>query len=606
MLPKIKAYNLLFEKIICFLSVLIFGAVSLYYLFHIYAYDRGSRSFHYLLIAFFLSLFLFLIYKSARNIFKNDVLVGKKQLIIAILLFCAAVILKFTHLNRLFGINFNLSLNYPVFLTISSIWLVSILIVFFAMIKNPTRSRFNEKRLLFLVIAVATLFFFFLTSLLYMKFSTYAYDLGIFDQVVWKYSQFKTPYDTIVGIHDLADHFEPILFFVGLTYKIWSSVYTLLLVEAFIVAAGFYPIYKLGQKYIKDQFCAIYIGLGYLLSLGIVQAIHYPVHPGTWLPTFYAFAIYYLDSKKYLFYFLFVILALLTKESAFIHILFIGIFSIVYFREKIIGFVTILLSVVAYLLIFKYVMPHFNYGLPYVHGIFDNISNDPKEFLKFVFMHPIDTLKIAFDNLIKSQTLFLTLGTVGFVPIFSIGAVLLIMPFFAERLLTNHPNMMTMGFHYSAPITAIVFIVAIFAIGKFKSTQLRYALSIFVFMSSFTLMFSNYFYKSPLDSYMSLNTYQFSDREKLANDVLKSIPRNASVTAEDAFVTHLSHRDNIRLYNGNIFDSDYVILGKSPDYSSWPISFEVVNSGIDNLRLNINYFIVKENQRVILFQKVAR
>jgi hypothetical protein len=300
MLTGIKTKNLLLEKIVHLSTILIFGSISFNYLFRIYAFDRGSRSLRNLFIAFFLSSFIFLNYKVARNIFKKNILTGKKYLGIAALIFSVALMLKFVNLNQLFGIDLNLSLNYPIFLTIASIWFISVVMVFFAMDERPNLKKINDKRALFLIISTATLFYFFLTSLLHLKFSTYAYDLGIFDQVAWKYSQFKTPYDTIVGIHDMADHFEPILFLAGLMYKIWSSVYVLLLLEALIVVAGFYPIYKLGQKYLKSQYCALYVGLGYLLSLGIVQAIHYPVHPGTWLPTFYAFAVYYLDRKKYI------------------------------------------------------------------------------------------------------------------------------------------------------------------------------------------------------------------------------------------------------------------------------------------------------------------
>lgn len=591
-----------FQKISSILCVLVFGSFSFYFLFDIYISNRESKISHYLIAVSFLLIALYVLVNSIKALKIDNDLNTRRDLAIAAFLIVVSVCLKYLNINQISGINFNLSLNHSIFNTITTLLFNSMLVVYLVVPKNFS-IKLSERKIITLIIVVSTLIYFFLTASLQYKFSTSAFDLGIFDQVVWKYSQFITPYDTIVGIHDMADHFEPILFVVGLFYRLFSSVYLLLFFEAFIVSIGFYPIYQLAKKYLKNQNSAILIGLGYLFSLGITQAIHYPVHPGTWLPTFYAFALYFIDNKKYYFYFLFLFLAFLTKENAFIHILFIGVFVAIAYRQKLIGAITAFLAIIFYLFIFKISMPYFNGGLSYVHGIFDNISNDPKVFINFVVLHPINTLKIAFNYPVKSQTLYLTFGTAGLLSIFSSGSLLLVLPFMVERLLSNHSAMMTMNFHYSAPVTAIVFITAIFAINKFKTVQTKNALALFVFLCSFTFMASNYFYASPLNNYLSISNFKITDREKLANDVLKSIPGNASVTAQDVFVPHLSHRDSIRLYDGNFYQSDYIILSKTPEYGSWPVSFNVINNQVANLKQNEEYVTLKENSKVILFKK---
>ncbi len=593
--------NKKWRKIIDRLILAVFGSFSFYYIFHILSYNRASKFVYYFMLAFFVLIGGYVVILSILNYSQDSKKINR---ILYISTFCigAAVIIRYLNFNNIWGININLSINYAIFLIISCAWYISFLASAFVV---PQKTKLKDDAAIAItVISLFTLFYLFLTAVLHYKFSTTAYDLGIFDQVVWKYSHFKTPLDTIVGVNDLADHFEPILFLVGLLYKIIPSVYTLLFVESAIVAMGFYPIYKLADKYLKDKRSALILGIGYLLSLGIIQAIHYPVHPGTWLPTFYAFAIYFIDKKKYYLYFLFLILALCTKESAAIHIFFIGLFSLIIFKQKLAMLITMILSIVSYFLIFKILMPHFGNGAGYAHGIFGNISNNPVDFIKFVFLHPIDTIRIAFDPPVKAQTFYLTLGTVALMPLLSLGFIILVAPFFVERLLTDHPAMMTMGFHYSAPITAILFITAIFSIKKIKSREIQQIAALTVFICSFVFMFSNNFYTSPLDSYLSIKNYTVSDRERLANEIISDIPKDASVTAQDVFVTHLSHRNIIKLYEGDPPITDYVLLAKSPDYGSWPVNYDVVCKQIKDLRDNSNFIIVEENPKLILFKKI--
>ncbi len=523
------------------------------------------------------------------------------------LLFC--LVLKMTKLDNIGAINISLYQNRQIFYLVG--FLLSFCLWFGALLdfsKLLFFEKIGSRKIIIFSVLFFALLYLLITLQLYLKFNTYAFDLGIYDQKVWRYSQFLPPYNSILGMNNFADHFEPILAVVALLYRIWNNVVMLLIFEAVIVALGFIPVFLIAKKYLKSNLSALFISYGYLLSMGILQAVHYPAHPGTWLPTFYAFAIYFVIEKKYYLYFLCLILALMSKESAFIHVAFIGLFVLIQFKDRLVGWLTILLSVISYILIFKVVFFIANGGQAYAHGIFSNISNDPVQFLKFIILHPVEAIKIAFSPSIKAQTLFLTLGSAGFLSIFTPVFLLLVLPFLVERLLTNHPGMITMSFHYSAPIMAIVFISAIFFLCRLVQKghqKIVPVLSVFLFLCSVSLMMVSSSYISPLYALAKSQNYSFGDREKEALDIIKKVPNNASVISEDAFVTHLSHRQEIGLFGNNQTEKyEYILLAKTDEYSCWPAQFTDVYSEIANLRSDKSYVITAENDRLVLFRKV--
>lgn len=100
------------------------------------------------------------------------------------------------------------------------------------------------------ILAVSFFIFFFTTlytllSVIHRsRFDSFAYDLGIYDQIIWEYSRFKIPYSSIKEKIIFGDHFTPTLVLLAPLYWIWDSVSVLLVFQAFWVslsAFGFLP-----------------------------------------------------------------------------------------------------------------------------------------------------------------------------------------------------------------------------------------------------------------------------------------------------------------------------------------------------------------------------
>ena len=81
-----------------------------------------------------------------------------------------------------------------------------------------------------------------------------AYDLGLFDQWIWLASKGEPPYSTMTGLHLFADHGAWTLYLSSLVYKVFPSVYILLLSQSFSLCLTSIPLWFLCKsKEISDR-----------------------------------------------------------------------------------------------------------------------------------------------------------------------------------------------------------------------------------------------------------------------------------------------------------------------------------------------------------------
>jgi len=75
-------------------------------------------------------------------------------------------------------------------------------------------------------------------------FGSSAYDMGIFDQVVWHLSRFETPASTVRGFSNfLGDHFWPVLVLLAPLYWVAPGPETLIAAQAVLFAASIVPVF---------------------------------------------------------------------------------------------------------------------------------------------------------------------------------------------------------------------------------------------------------------------------------------------------------------------------------------------------------------------------
>ena len=104
--------------------------------------------------------------------------------------------------------------------------------------------------------ALAVAYFVIFSALSILKhesFNSTAFDLGIFDQNVWMFSQGQSFINTVNGFYPFADHVQPILYAVALLYKLAATPVLLLILQAAAVSLGAIPLYLLARKKLGEK-----------------------------------------------------------------------------------------------------------------------------------------------------------------------------------------------------------------------------------------------------------------------------------------------------------------------------------------------------------------
>src|SRR5260221_9152252 len=108
-----------------------------------------------------------------------------------------------------------------------------------------------------------------------------SYDLAVADQAMWKYSQFHNAISTnhaYAFTPILWDHVELIYPLLVPFYWIYSSVYTLILLQAFAICSSGLAIFLLAKKHGIKTFVAFSLLVSYFMFYGIQNAIWSDVH----------------------------------------------------------------------------------------------------------------------------------------------------------------------------------------------------------------------------------------------------------------------------------------------------------------------------------------
>src|SRR5690625_2144321 len=106
-----------------------------------------------------------------------------------------------------------------------------------------------------------------------------SWELAIFTQAVSGYAEFSAPIVDIkgTGLHQLGDHFSPLLAVLAPFYRLFSSPVTLLVAQAVLIAISVVPITRVAMRLLGPT-VGVIIGVSYGLSWGIQGALDVEFH----------------------------------------------------------------------------------------------------------------------------------------------------------------------------------------------------------------------------------------------------------------------------------------------------------------------------------------
>ena len=337
-----------------------------------------------------------------------------------------------------------------------------------------------------------------------------------------------------------------------------------------LFALGLVPVYLFTRKRLGSLPGYCFAG-AYALFWGIQVAVAFDFHEVAFAVPLTAFAIYFMDGKKWVGYFFCISLLLLVKEDMAILVAFFGLCLIVQRQIKQ-GAVTFLAGALWFFLVIRVFIPSchppgdkFGYW-----GWYDQFGTDFSSILKNMLRNPLRVVRSVFEPWQKTLALLATFSPFGFLALISPLAILTI-PIFLVRFLSNNSLWWGTGFHYSATLSPIVVMAS--ADGLFRLSKLvgqaRWrprliaAASILVLVINVALI-----PVCPLWKLTKPSFYCQSGNDVSGYKALEYIPRTASVVAQDEIIPHLSHRQEVYVLKSDAPDADYIIAASA--LSPWP------------------------------------
>lgn len=385
-------------------------------------------------------------------------------------------------------------------------------------------------------------------------FQTFGWDLGYFDQVIWKVSKGIFPYSTLSKVNLLAGHFAPVLYLFASLYWLWSDPRILLIVQAFLVVFAAYPLYLLAKEESLNIVFSYSLVFSYLFFLGTQWSILNEFHEASVIPLFLILFFYSANhsGRKLLFY-LSILGIFSSKEEFSLLAASLSFPLYFYYHRKKLAVILFIFSVLFFFFLTGYFMPSISEKGTYQHAHLSLEAKTPSEFIWKLATDPQFIIRSVSYPPEKVFTLFTSLASFGFLPIFAPVSILIpSIEQFLMRFLYSGPQFTVYlnVNHHAAPISMLLPIAVIFAVSSALKKFPRHKKKILTCASTILLISSvsqDIIFKAPIHSILKPTLYNNEAWVSDAHNLVKSVPKNVPLAAQNSLFPHLSQRKEIYL-----------------------------------------------------------
>jgi uncharacterized membrane protein len=515
-----------------------------------------------------------------------------------------------------------------------------------------TRSFWIAFGLVALAVLVYIIYFSIFLTTKHDAFMTNGEDLGIMDQAIWSLLHGSMLHQTICnsltdtncygldGVYRFAIHFEPVLFPISLLYLIWPDPKALLILQALVVASGAFPAFWLARLRLRNEWAAVPFALLYLLYPAQQYAVNFDFHAVTLTIALLLFALYFLYTRKTLWFFVFIVLCLACKEEIAGVVFMLGLWTLLLQRRWRVGLGLLALAICwtgIGLLAVHYFSP---VGQSLLASRYSYLGKSPVQVAITILTHPVSMIK---DHVLEpSHMLYLRklLAPAGYLPLLAPWVLALATPTIALNLLSSTPNMFSGNFQYNAEIIPILIFASIEAtvLILWIVRWLMAGLSVerensepestaqllpvrasavspgLLMQAGILALVLGYMLMRVFVSTTEYNVYgampyargfiwpHVTTHNKLASHFLGQIPAGASVSTQTSLVPHLSHRQSIYLFPYAVDDADYILL----DASGYTYPFKTYRdyaTKVKAILVSGNYGVMDLEDRYLLLKR---
>lgn len=467
--------------------------------------------------------------------------------------------------------------------------------------------------LIYLQLFVFLVLYLGLTLVRHWHFLSMSFDLGIYDNLFWRYAHGLNSWSPLREMNLLGDHFHPVFFLFAPIYKIFPRAETIIIIQSLLVVLSGYPIYKMAKKKFNNVILANVLVFAYLSFAGTQAALEFDFHAITIGAAFFVFAYYFLTERRWFWYFVFILFALCSKEDISAFVFAMGLYAFLFRKERVIGLITAVLGLVSYVLILKFFIPHFQIT-PSGYFVFRDFGATPPEIVKNILLKPKFSFEYLFNQEAKIVSGLTFFSSFGFLPLLAPSILILGAPEFAEKYLSDRWVQWGLNYQYSIPLDLIFVVGAMtalaFLIKKYPYKNFAYAAALFLLICSFSMNFAP---GAKLRVLAKKSWWQVSDKEKRRMEILNEFPRDVSITALSNIVPHVTNREGIYLFGSPISEK---YRDSNPDYlifvldEPWSIGEDVTRTIVKDYKTTgrwagqgPRYILDREEADLVIFKK---
>lgn len=381
-----------------------------------------------------------------------------------------------------------------------------------------------------------------LMVLQFERFHVHAFDFGIFDQGLWLLSRFHEPFITVRGLHLFADHSSYVLALLVPVYWIAPLPEVLIVLTVVIIGAGAPLTYALARAHGASPVLSALVGTGYLLYPAVSWAAYDAFHPEYVVIPAVIGAMLLITKDRHGLALALIAVALLAKEDVALLVVPLGVYVALALGKRRLGIIIAVAGALAMLISFFVLLPHFS---PTGQLLY---SDRYDQFGKGLF--GIAGGVITKPHLVLSR--LLELRSIGYV-----AALLLTMPLallaprvlligtpaLLANILSDHTYQSSIRYHYTTYLIVVVALAAALGVTRVTRWKRRAVASVAVGVLVAAVASQLLLAPNPLsapEEWAHTSVDQTRIREALA-----MIPDGAIVSAWDAFVPHLTHRETV-------------------------------------------------------------
>lgn len=432
----------------------------------------------------------------------------------------------------------------------------------------------------------------------YWQYEAHYLDFGIYDEAIWKVAHFKAP---IVdkgenGKIIFADHFAPGMFLLSPIYWLTDRRENMFIAQVLAVCLSALVAYRIAKSRLRNNIAITALIVAYLGFIGMQNALITELHEIVFavLPLILIF--WAIETKRWKYYFIFILLLLSFKESNAGLVVGIGLYLFLRYRKTYApqALTTIAIGVLWGMITTMVIIPAFNQGeYPYTPNHLRGLSA-PMIVSQF------------FNEKIKRDTVFYTFSTFGFLPVFDLSVWPIIFEHYLERfVLSTERTRIDLGFHYNSILVPILFMSALNILEKLQKRVPKSIMSLYsVGLIGWVLIYSRFIYHGPIDLFYNRAFYAQQKDLSYIDDFVKIFPKKGLVLTQNNLAARLTHGPDVRIIRSNFIplNPDYVILDLTPGQRF---------IGTDDLAVKIkdfyladtNYTITKVHNDQYLFKK---